>query len=202
VFPVRPTISESESTLFLTIYTSERPSRWSATTFLVSSTGETFGKIIGNCFSHLPLCAIELLLLSKEGETEIVEIKCKALMTRACAFTYHGWEFKWRYVRADEGAKMNGHTLLILQRHKEGVLEKHVVARLVRDRVADEDGGTNATDAGRGGRLELRIGEEEGMKVEVLVVMSCLVMLKKEMDRRRHSYPIDLFPLRRRLAGA
>lgn len=97
---------------------------------------------------------------------------------------------------------MNGHTLLILQRHKEGVLEKHVVARLVRDRVADEDGGTNATDAGRGGRLELRIGEEEGMKVEVLVVMSCLVMLKKEMDRRRHSYPIDLFPLRRRLAGA
>jgi hypothetical protein len=28
--------------------------------------------------------------LSKEGEMEIVEIKRKALMTRACAFTYHG----------------------------------------------------------------------------------------------------------------
>ena len=112
-------------------------------------------------------------------------------MTRACVFNYNGWEWEWRYGRSDEGAKMNGHTLLVLERIREGGGEKAVVARLVRDHDADERGGTKAIDAGRGGKLELSIADE-GQKIEVLVIMSCLVMLKKEIDRRRTASGIPI----------
>lgn len=113
-------------------------------------------------------------------------------MTRACVFVYRGWEWEWRYGRSDEGAKMNGHTLLVLERIKEGGGEKAVVAKLVRDHGADEKGGTKPTDAGRGGKLELSIADER-QKVEILAIMSCLVMLK-EIDRRRNAHPVPITP--------
>jgi hypothetical protein len=156
-----------------------------------SPSGETLGKVIGDRFSNFPLRVIEIHLLGKE-ETETVKIKRRALMTRACVFVYRGWEWEWRYGRSDEGAKMNGHTLLVLERIREGGGEKEVVARLVRDQAADEKGGTKPTDAGRGGKLELSV--DEGQKVEVLVIMSCLVMLKKEIDRRRNAHPVPITP--------
>jgi len=114
-------------------------------------------------------------------------------MTRGCVFVYGGWEWEWRYGRSNEGAEMNGHTMLVLEQIKEGRGERAVVARLVRDHDADEKGGTKPTDAGRGGKLELVI-TGEGQKVEVLVIMSCLVMLKNEIDRRRFArgIPIDV----------
>jgi hypothetical protein len=74
--------------------------------------------------------------------------------------------------------------MLVLERIQEGGGELVVVARLMRDHDADEKGGAKPTDAGRGGRLEFSI-LDEGQKVDVLVIMSCLVMLKKEIDRRR-----------------
>jgi hypothetical protein len=101
------------------------------------------------------LRVIEFHLLGKNGETEIVKIKRKGSMTRACVFTYHGWEYEWRYGRTNEGAKMKGHTLLVLEQIKDGGGVKEVAGRLVRDYTADEEGGTKATNAGRGGRLEL-----------------------------------------------
>jgi hypothetical protein len=187
-------IKITSTTSKIPIYTSERPSRWSATTSLLASSGETLGKITGDRFSNMFLRVIELHLLGKDRETEVVKIKRKGIMTRACVFTYHEWEYEWRYGHTNEGAKMNSHTLLVLERSKDGGGEKEVAARLVRDHAADEEGGTKATDAGRGGRLELGIVEKEGRIVEVLVVMSCLVMLKKEIDRRRNAHPIPITP--------
>jgi hypothetical protein len=146
----------------------------------------------GDRFSNFPLRVIEIHLLGKEG-SETVKIKRRALMTRACIFVYRGWEWEWRYGRSDEGAKMNGHTLLVLERIKEGGGEKAAVAKLVRNHGADEEGGTKPTDAGRGGKLELSIADE-GQKVEILVIMSCLVMLKKEIDRRRNAHPVPITP--------
>jgi hypothetical protein len=166
-----------------TVFTSERPSRWSATTSLHSASGETLGEMTGDRFSNLPLRVIDIRLLGADGP-EVVKIKRKGTATRACVFDYGGWEWKWRYGRHKEGAKTNGHTLLVLQRKQKGGDEKEVVARLWRDHDADKEGGTKPTDAGRGGRLELGFAEEE-RNVEVLVIMSCLVMLKKEIDRRR-----------------
>jgi hypothetical protein len=60
----------------------------------------------------------------------------------------------------------------------------------VRDHDANEKGGTKPTDAGRGGKLELGIADK-GQQVEVLVIMSCLVMLK-EIDRRRTARGIPI----------
>jgi hypothetical protein len=165
------------------VFTSERPSRWSAVTSFHSASKETLGEMTGDRFSNFPLRVIEIHLLGNDG-MEIVKIKRRALTTRGCVFVYGGWEWEWRYGRRDEGAKMNGHTMLVLERIKEGGGERTVVARLLRDHDADKKGGTKSTDAGRGGKLELGIADE-GQKIEVLVIMSCLVMLKKEIDRRR-----------------
>jgi hypothetical protein len=165
------------------VFTSERPSRWSAVTSFRSASGETLGKVTGDRFSNFPLRVIEIYLLGNDGK-ETVKIKRRSLTTRACIFEYGGWEWKWRYGRKDEGAKRGGHTILVLERIREGGGELQVVARLVRDHDADEKGGTKPTDAGRGGRLEWGIADE-GQQVDVLVIISCLVMLKKEIDRRR-----------------
>jgi len=173
-----------------TIFRSERPSRWSAVTSFHSVSGETLGKVTGDRFSNFPLRVIELYLLGNDGR-ETVKIKRRSLTTRACIFEYGGWEWKWRYGRKDEGAKRNGHTILVLERIREGGGELEVVARLVRDHDADEKGGTKPTDAGRGGRLELGTADK-GQKVEALVIMSCLVMLKKEIDRRRTASGIPI----------
>jgi hypothetical protein len=144
----------------------------------------------GDRFSNFLLRVIELYLLGNDGK-ETVKIKKRALTMRAYIFEYGGWEWKWRYGRKDEGAKRNGHSILVLERIREGGGELEVVARLVRDHDADEKGGTKPTDAGSGGRLELGTADK-GQKVEALVIMSCLVMLKKEIDRRRTASGIPI----------
>ena len=64
--------------------------------------------------------------------------------------------------------------------------ERTKVAQIVR---SDETRtpGTKECYAGNGGRLEMRLSDEEGRKVvdEVSVVVTALVMLKKEIDRLR-----------------
>jgi hypothetical protein len=63
------------------------------------------------------------------------------------------------------------------------------VAQLVRSEELRTPGTTGAT-AGNGGRLLMNLGEWERSKpetraMEVLVLAGCVVMLKKEVDRRR-----------------
>jgi hypothetical protein len=53
----------------------------------------------------------------------------------------------------------------------------------------DLKGGTSKAGAERGGRLDIKITEENGRgELGVLIVMSCLVMLKKEIDRRNNNH--------------
>ena len=87
---------------------------------------------------------------------------------------------------------MNGHTLLVCEKRglRGGVKER--VAQLVRGGGVDDEMGIKKTEAGRGGRLDF-VGREGG-ETEVLVVMSCLVMLKKEIDRRRNAHPVPITP--------
>lgn len=63
------------------------------------------------------------------------------------------------------------------------------VAQLVRSETLRTKG-TNGTTAGNGGRLFMDLREWEGKKadvkaMEVLVLTGVVVMLKKEVDRRR-----------------
>ncbi|PTB67360.1 hypothetical protein BBK36DRAFT_1116360 [Trichoderma citrinoviride] len=145
----------------------------------------------------------------EEEEEEEIQVVNKGLATRAQVFrTQHLGTFEWRYAGRGERKKAAAagggggggadDSLLVLDRivmvASEGGLgqqeERRVpVARFVRNEEV-RTRGTKATTAGNGGRLMVDLREWEGVKgemerVEVLVVASCLVMLKKEVDRRR-----------------
>jgi hypothetical protein len=93
--------------------------------------------------------------------------------------------FEWRYAgrkEKDEGVNR----LLVLERvdNEEG-RERVRVAQLVRGEETRSPGSTSSS-AGNGGRLEMCLDDGEGQLVdEQTVVSTCLVMLKKEVDRRR-----------------
>jgi hypothetical protein len=103
--------------------------------------------------------------------------------SRAQAFiTPEGSTFEWRYARkSDEGAKRA--KLLVLEK-KEGVSGKRRrIAQLVRNEQTRPQG-TSKTTAGNGGELVLDRNASDELD-EALVVATCLLMLKKEIDRRR-----------------
>lgn len=105
-------------------------------------------------------------------------------------------KFEWRYADKRERrtvAEGNGsreiNNLLVLDKVASGVgdqKERIKVAHLVRSE-GTRTPGTKASYAGNGGKLEICARDEEGKIVvdEILVVVTCLVMLKKEIDRLR-----------------
>jgi hypothetical protein len=185
-------ITTSSSPSSTHVYKSIRPHRWASSFVLHDHGGNIVAKVDGDRFSNFPLRTIGILLFGgkDEGEEE-VKLNRKALMTRSCVFEYRGDELEWRYGRQDEGARMNGHTLLVLEKKQLGGGAKERVAQLVRDDEVDREMGIKKTEAGRGGRLDF-VGTYAGR--EVLVVMSCMVMLKKEIDRRRNAHPLPITP--------
>ncbi|KAL7805862.1 hypothetical protein V8C26DRAFT_358637 [Trichoderma gracile] len=131
--------------------------------------------------------------LSYDEEFEVVN---KGLTTRAQVFRTHLGTFSWRYAAKGERKAAGANSLLVLDRiimvalEGGGQEERRIpVAWFVRNEEV-RTRGTKATTAGNGGRLMVDLREWEGTKgegeqMEVLVVASCLVMLKKEVDRRR-----------------
>lgn len=124
------------------------------------------------------------------------EVVSKGFTTRAQVFRTHLGTFQWRYAGRKERKAAQADNLMVLDRIVKVALEggkqeeKRIpVARLVRNaEVRSKE--TRITTAGNGGRLMMNLMEWEGTKgdaeqMEVLVVASCLVMLKKEVDRRR-----------------
>jgi len=180
------------------IYKSIRPHRWASSFVLHDHEGKTVAKVDGakvdgDRFSNFPLCTIGISLFGDKGEgEEEVKLKRKALMTRSCVFEHRGEEFEWRYGKQDEGARMNGHTFLVPEKRRLGGGMKERVAQLVRDEEVDREMRIKKTEAERGGRLDF-VGACGGRE-EVLVVMSCLIMLNKEIDRRRNAHPVPITP--------
>ncbi|KAK1250941.1 hypothetical protein MKX07_005496 [Trichoderma sp. CBMAI-0711] len=131
--------------------------------------------------------------LSHDEEFEVVN---KGLTTRAQVLRTHLGTFSWRYAGKSERKAAGANSLLVLDRivmvalEGGGQEERRIpVARFVRNEEVRTKG-TKATTAGNGGRLMVDLREWEGTKgegeqMEVLVLASCLVMLKKEVDRRR-----------------
>jgi hypothetical protein len=180
--PITTTSSPSSSIIYRAI----RPHRWASSFSLHNAKGGVIAKVDGDRFSNFPLRTIVIQLLGNGMEE--AKMKRKALMTRSCVFDFRSEEYEWRYGRSEEGAKMNGHTLLVCEKRDGGVKQR--VAQLTRDENVDREMGIKKTEAGRGGRLDF-MGKEDGER-EVLVVMSCLVMLKKEIDRRRNAHPVPI----------
>jgi hypothetical protein len=105
-------------------------------------------------------------------------------------------ELRWRYGGRRERSAANADNLLILevsdgdtQVGSGGGTKRRWqrVAQLVRSEEL-RTRGTNRLSMGNGGRLVMGLGRWTGSsatleQVEVLIVASCLVMLKKEVDR-------------------
>lgn len=119
-------------------------------------------------------------------EAEEFEMVGKSLFHRTVGFETRKWgRFEWRYGSKVERAQFAADNLLILE--KVGMGDERVrVAQLVRNDVL-RTLGTKYLAAGNGGRLQMDLVGEKGDEVvdEVVVVVTCLVMLKKEIDRLR-----------------
>ncbi|KAH8593099.1 hypothetical protein B0O99DRAFT_628077 [Bisporella sp. PMI_857] len=124
-------------------------------------------------------------------EAEEFEIVNKSMLNRTVEFVSRVWggKFEWRYAGKEErGERVD--CLLVLEKVVDGDKGERIrIAQLMR---GDETRtpGTRGSHAGNGGRLEMRLekegGEQDGKIVsEVIVVVTSLVMLKKEIDRRR-----------------
>lgn len=114
------------------------------------------------------------------------EMVGKSLLNRTVGFETRRWgKFEWRYGSRKERTQYAADNLLILEKVVSGVGRVRV-AQLVRN---DElrTPGTKYMAAGNGGRLQMHLTGEKGHEVidEVVVVVTCLVMLKKEIDRLR-----------------
>ena len=119
------------------------------------------------------------------------------LLSRAVGFESRRWgKFEWRYgdrkekkaLRSEGGGEVN--SLLVLEKvvpgRGEGKKEVRIrVAQLLRGEDTRTPG-SKSMSSGNGGRLELCLSGEDGEVIdEVTVVVTCLVMLKKEIDRMR-----------------
>ncbi|KAK0704985.1 hypothetical protein B0H67DRAFT_557686 [Lasiosphaeris hirsuta] len=120
------------------------------------------------------------------------------LLTRAVHFRTRLGTFEWRYASRRERKAIGADSLLVLDRvvkvararNRGEVKDEEVrtpVAQLVRNGEFRSEG-SRASSAGNGGRLmvDWKTGEKgEEEMVLVLVVTTVLVMLKREVDRRR-----------------
>jgi hypothetical protein len=119
-----------------------------------------------------------------EGENvEEFEIVGKSMISRSVVFSCKLGTFEWRYAGKKEKAE-GVNNLLVLERIDDDGARVRV-AQLVRSEETRSPGSTSSS-AGNGGRLEMCLDDGEGKVVdEPMVVCTCLVMLKKEIDRRR-----------------
>lgn len=108
-------------------------------------------------------------------------------MSRSVKFECRYGIFEWRYAGKRERAP-GVNSLLVLEKIIEGENAGRVqVAQLVRGEETRTPG-TGSSTAGNGGRLEMCLqvdGEGKEILDEVTVVSTALVMLKREVDRRR-----------------
>ncbi|KAL9574822.1 hypothetical protein ACKAV7_001234 [Fusarium commune] len=139
---------------------------------------------------------------SQNGQVEEIEISCKGVLTRSTIMRTHLGTFEWRYGSRTERRSANASVgeeidcLLILDQVMKVAVaggrqeeRRRKVGQFVRsDRLRTQ--GSRRSSAGNGGRLMLDLREwldrkNEAIEMEILAVVSCVSMMKKEVDRRR-----------------
>lgn len=99
--------------------------------------------------------------------------------------TLYGDSFQWRYIPSDD-PRWDCKALLVLEKLENNSPSRvsRRIAQLVRNKQTRPEG-TSKSCAGNGGELMLNV-EAMGAEIdETLVAATCLLMLKKEIDRRR-----------------
>lgn len=160
----------------------------------------------GNGIAEAPVCSTtyrfgpgknpQMQLHGRLDPQEVYEVQGKGLMTRAQSIRTHLGTFEWRYAGRDDRKAVGASSLLLLERVTTVALaggkqeeRRAILGMFVRNSELRTQG-TNGCTAGNGGRLLLNLTEWADTKVEVeqmeiLAISSCIVMLKKEVDRRR-----------------
>jgi hypothetical protein len=121
--------------------------------------------------------------LGPGDDAEEFEIVNKSMLSRSVVFSCKWGTFEWRYAGKKEKAQ-DVNNLLVLE--KVGDEGRVRVAQLVRSEETRSPG-SSSSSAGNGGRLDMCLDGEDGERMvdEPTVVSTVLVMLKKEVDRRR-----------------
>lgn len=174
-------------------YVSVRPKRGSGNCSLYRGDGSQEAPLCNTFYRFGPGKHPKLQLCRYGEDFEVVP---KGHLTRSQVMRTPLGTFEWRYAKKMERRAGNASSLLVLDRVTNVALDggkqeerRHQVAKLVRN-AEYRTGGSDRTTAGNGGRLLMDLREWEDRKsdvdqMEVLVVASCLMMLKKEVDRRR-----------------
>lgn len=179
----------------LPIYLSIRPKRGSGNCRLVNVENDVESTIARTTYWFGPGRSPRVRIGSDDDiHADVFNLDGKSILKRSVVFESRKWgNFEWRYARKNErnaeGEQI--HNLLVLEKilHTEGKNTKCVrVAQLVRSEQTRTPG-TKAMDAGNGGSLQMCLGGDDDPSSllidEVTVVVTCLVMLKKEIDRLR-----------------
>ncbi|KAH7321108.1 hypothetical protein B0I35DRAFT_477624 [Stachybotrys elegans] len=138
---------------------------------------------------------IRLYASATVGDEEFAVLS-RGISTRAQIMRTPLGTFTWRFASRHERREEAAHSLLIMERITTVALEggkKREIPRRVAHLIRNDEVravGSSKSSAGNGGRLVMDLREwadtkGEAEQMEVLVVASCLVMLKKEIDRRR-----------------
>ncbi|KAL7937418.1 hypothetical protein V8C35DRAFT_331207 [Trichoderma chlorosporum] len=177
-------------------YQSLQPLRYSGNCTLVRAGDSEEHPICRTTYRFGPGKPPKMELTGALAHDEEFEVVNKGLTTRSQVLRTHLGTFQWRYAGREERKAAGANCLMVLDRIIMVALEgggqeerRFQVARFVRNEKVRTQG-SRATTAGNGGRLMMDLREWEGAKgeveqLEVLVVASCLIMLKKEIDRRR-----------------
>ncbi|OAQ72998.1 hypothetical protein VFPPC_00818 [Pochonia chlamydosporia 170] len=138
----------------------------------------------------------KIQLQGEVSHEEEFEVTGKGIHTRAQNIRTHLGTFQWRYASRQERRAIGASSLLVCDQVTSVALlggkqgeKRRRVAQLVRSEELRTKG-TSGSTAGNGGRLVMDLREWEGRKsdvkaMEVLVLTGCVMMLKKEVDRRR-----------------
>lgn len=182
--------SQTEITIALadgsTGYVSTRDKRWSGNCIL---SHPKLGDLIRTDYFFGPSRDPVLRLLQTSSVIP-EELRVSGRWTsRSAHFTMpNGTEYEWAYAKqkVPDGRKLN---LIVLHAicldGKEQKPEHRPVAQLVRS-SGTRAPGTSRCTAGNGGELQIDDGALHALQLdESIVVATCLVMLKKEIDRRR-----------------
>lgn len=183
-------------------YESLRIKKNSGNSILVRAGGDSEAPICSTAYRFGPGRPPRLCLHGLRETEEEYEVLNKGCATRAQTIRTHLGTFEWRYANRQERKTEGANSLLILDLVStisiDGKEREHrqKVAQFVRNEEYRTVGSRGST-AGNGGRLMMDLrdwadtkGEEEQM--EVLALATCIVMLKKEVDRRRMHQAIVL----------
>lgn len=163
------------------VYTSTREKRYSGDAVLSSPKG---GDLVSTTYSFGPgrNPVIKQLHPSDLKAGGTVEVTGK-WTSRTTTFVVDGKTFEWSYVRSKQSDGKKRTLLVLHQVDGSSAHSGHRIAQLVRSSETRPPGSSKHS-AGNGGELVLDEDAVEWID-ESMVVATCMLMLKKEIDRRR-----------------